>query len=215
MRAMVHVLSIELFGASTPIERFAERKDIRGIGMSDWPGYADRLAEKLDYVNTYYHKDPRLDICEPDPGRFGTLDFILSSDVFEHLPPPVDIAFENVRKLLKPSGVLVFSVPYKPSGRTDEHFPDLFDFRLEKRESDIELHNMTRDGKRQVFRELVFHGGEGMTLEMRTFSRHDLVGHFTRAGFVSPRIYSEEIAEHGIVWDHQWSLPMSARPAQR
>ena len=29
--------------------------------MSDWEGYARVLAERFDYVNTFYHADPRLD----------------------------------------------------------------------------------------------------------------------------------------------------------
>ena len=52
------------------------RKDIRGFGMSDTDIYARVLAEKLDYTNTYYDRDPNLDICNPDPAIFGTYDFI-------------------------------------------------------------------------------------------------------------------------------------------
>ena len=211
MRAMVHTLSTELFGESLPATRFPKRKDVKGIGMSDWTGYAGVLAERLDYVNTFYHTEPRLDICDPDPDWFGTLDFILSSDVFEHVAPPVDIAFENAAKLLRPNGIFVFSVPYKLEGNTDEHFPDLFDYRVEKSDADFVLYNRTRAGEEQTFRELVFHGGAGATLEMRVFSKDDLFGHFARAGFSPPRIYSEDFREHGVVWDCQWSLPMAAR----
>lgn len=215
MRAMVHALSTELFGESLPATRFPRRKDLKGIGMSDWDGYAGALAEKLDYLNTFYHTEPKLDIRDPDPGRFGTLDFILSSDVFEHVAPPVDIAFENAAKLLKPDGVFVFSVPYKLEGRTDEHFPELFDYRVEKSGTGFVLHNRTRTGEEQEFRDLVFHGGAGATLEMRVFSRDDLLGHFERAGFDRPRICSEDFSKHGVIWDCQWSLPMVARRTGR
>jgi SAM-dependent methyltransferase len=208
---MIHALSVELFGESLPAARFPERKDLRGIGMSDWDGYANILAEKLDYVNTFYQTEPKLDICDPAPEYVGTLDFILSSDVFEHVAPPVDIAFENACRLLKPNGIFVFSVPYKLEGHTDEHFPDLFDYRVEQSGSDFVLHNKTRTGEEQVFRELVFHGGAGATLEMRVFSRDDLLDHFERAGFSCPRICSEDFKKHGVIWDCQWSLPMTAR----
>ena len=62
MRSLVHILSMELFGKSLTIGDFPEKPDVTGIGMSDWDGYATRLKEKLGYKNTYYHKEPRLDI---------------------------------------------------------------------------------------------------------------------------------------------------------
>ena len=73
------------------------------------------------------------------------------------------------------------------------------------------LGNRTRSGAQQIFEDLVFHGGPGSTLEMRVFSRDDLLRHFTNAGFTSPRIYGEAAEQFGIVWDCQWSLPMAAR----
>ncbi len=42
-----------------------------------------------------------------DPKLEGQLDFVISSDVFEHVPPPVDIAFENTRRMLRPGGLFV------------------------------------------------------------------------------------------------------------
>ena len=43
MRAMMHVLSIELFGRSLAVDDFPARPELRGLGMSDWEGYAKRL----------------------------------------------------------------------------------------------------------------------------------------------------------------------------
>ena len=61
-RAIIRVLSTQLFGKNLLLSDFHPRPDICGLGMTDWKGYADRLAEKFSYRNTYYHQEPRLDI---------------------------------------------------------------------------------------------------------------------------------------------------------
>ena len=111
MRGMIHALSIALFGEPMPLPDFPTDKSLTGIGMSDWVGYANRLEKKLKYQNTFYHQEPKLDIME-EPATFDEYDFIFSSDVFEHVPPPALRAFENCHSLLKSDGSLVFSVPY-------------------------------------------------------------------------------------------------------
>ena len=113
-RSIVHALSLELFGRSLAITDFPVRFDIAGVGLTDWEGYAVPLARRLDYHNTYYHQEPKLDITCPPPEYEGSLDFVISSDVFEHVPPPVALGFAGLRKLLKPGGVAIFSVPYTP-----------------------------------------------------------------------------------------------------
>jgi len=211
MRAMIHILSTELFGKSLALTDFPKRPDITGIGMSDWREYAVPLAEKLGYKNTYYHQEPKLDIVSIDRALEGTLDFILSTDVFEHIKPPVSSAFENARKLLKPGGVMVFSVPYTKGDKTEEHFPELHTYEIVKKENDAILINITKDGAEQTFNNLVFHGGDGSTLEMRLFSESSLMEEFTKAGFNTTRIYKEPHYEFGIVWECDWSLPCAAR----
>ena len=211
-RGIVHVLSVELFGQSLPLPEFPERKDLTGIGMSDWDGYGRALAQKLDYTNTYYHQEPRLDVTKAAPELEGTLDFVISSEVFEHVPPPVSVAFRNVRKLLKPSGVLVLSVPYGPQPRTQEHFPNLYRWRLEEVGARTRLVNLTRSGHREVFDDLVFHGGPGATLEMRRFGKGGLVDELRDAGFAAPRIYPPTL-DHGVYWGNDSGLPMAVRTA--
>jgi len=106
-RAIIRVLSTQLFGKNLLLSDFPPRPDIRGLGMTDWKGYADRLAEKFSYRNTYYHQEPRLDISEVEiPVDLLANNFIISSEVFEHVVPPVSRAFENVAKMLKPGGSL-------------------------------------------------------------------------------------------------------------
>lgn len=210
-RSIVHVLSVELFGQSLALPDFPERQDIKGIGMSDWDGYAVPLASKCDYQNTYYHRDPKLNITAIDPALEGQFDFIISTEVFEHIPPPVSRAFENVYKLLKPNGVLVFTVPYAITGRTIEHFPELYEYQVIEREGRHILINITQAGVTQIFEDLIFHGGDGETLEMRLFSESSLVDEFKQAGFQNLKIHKAPYFEYGIYSASDWSLPMSVR----
>lgn len=216
MRAIIHLLSVELFGESLLLADFPRRPDLRGIGLSDWEVYAAPLAQKLNYTNTYYHKEPRLDIATPalDPALEGTLDFLISTDVFEHVAPPVDVAFDNVARLLKPGGLFVFSVPYGLGGSTREHFPELFEYEIVREGERRRLRNRTRDGREQVFESLVFHGGEGETLEMRFFAEADLLAALARVGLGSVKIFRQPYLAHGIYWHHPWSLPLTARRVQ-
>jgi len=211
MRALIYMLSMELFGEGLTIPNFPSRPDIKGIGMSDWDGYAIPLTKKVRHKNTYYHREPKLDITSIDTSLEGDLDFIISSDVFEHVVPPVSVAFENARKLLKSNGVLIFTVPYVKDGRTREHFPDLYDFEIAGKGKSRILKNRTKEGIEQLFDNLVFHGGDGSTLEMRVFSESSLIKEFHGAGFNNVKIYRDQVDEFGIIWEHDWSLPVAAR----
>lgn len=209
-RSIVHLLSSHLFGKSLPLNEFPDAKHIKGIGMTDWWGYASILERKLDYTNTFYHQEPQLNIVHPPAHMLGTLDFIVTSDVMEHVPPPIQTGFDNLAALLKPGGVLILTVPFGQDHETQEHFPELHDFRIVSGSGDRELHNTTFDGRHQVFRDLVFHGGDGSTLEMRLFCERALVSHLHRAGFENVTIHSESYYDFGIVTRERWSLPITA-----
>lgn len=211
LRSLVHVLSLELFGRSLPIKDFPFSPEISGLDMSGAIAYGKRLASRLGYTNTFLHKEPRLDITEPGPEWLGRSDFVISSDVFEHVARPVSRAFQNSFRLLRPGGVIILTVPYARDGETIEHFPSLHDYRLVEQDECRMLINTTVDGQQEVFHDLVFHGGEGETLEMRVFSQTGVVEELARAGFVEIRIHDDPFPEFGIIWQHDWSLPISAR----
>lgn len=210
-RAVIHLLSTELFGDNLTLPNFPAKPDIRGVGLSDWLGYAEPLAAKLNYTNTFYHQAPKLDIMAIDPSLENTLDFLISSDVFEHVAPPLSVAFENAYKLLKPGGVMILTVPYMLQEKTIEHFPELYQYEIIRQRNQPVLKNLTRAGREQVFDNLVFHGGDGETLEMRLCSETSLREEFAKAGFERLRICREPDFEHGIYWAREGSLPMTAR----
>ena len=126
-------------------------------------------------------------------------DFVISSEVFEHVVPPVQTAFDNLARLLKPGGLVVFSTPWETEGPNREHFPDLHDFEVVKLRSGYVLVNRTRDGYLQTFDDLKFHEGAGSTLEMRMFSHDGLLANCRAAGFSEVHV-AEDYPEYGIVW---------------
>ncbi len=214
-RWIVHEISLQLFGESYLLPNFPMAKHVRGLGLSDSPIYADILAQKLDFINTRFDAEPFFDVTDPSCGKPESLDFIIASEVFEHITPPVQPAFDNLFRLLKPRGFVVFSAPWAPEGDTKEHFPHLFDWTLAKLQCEYLLVNRRRDRQLEVFDQLCFHGGPGQTLEMRLFSRPALELHFRTAGFRSVEFASRPVDEFGIVFSDPWSLPCLVRKPSR
>jgi SAM-dependent methyltransferase len=210
-RAVVRALAVCLLGESLTLPSFPVRPEVRGLGLSDRACYAERLARRLGYRNTYLHREPRLDITDPPPELSGTLDFLLACDVFEHVAPPASRAFEGALRLLRPGGLLLLTMPYAPGGEPVEHFPELHEHAVVDFRGRPVLLNRTAGGEWQVFDELVFHGGAGETLEMRTLTRPSVLRLLEEAGFVDVAELGEDHPEHGIVWLEPWSHPFAAR----
>ncbi len=209
-RSIIHILSLELFGESLILQDFP-KAEIVGIGMSDPDVYAIPLSRRLSYTNTFYHKEPKVDITSIEPQMKSSCDFIISSEVFEHVPPPIELAFQNIYSLLKPGGVCVFTVPCTKDVSTKEHFPDLHDYKLVKKWGKTMLINKTKDGVDQIFDNLIFHGGKGSTLEMRVFSESSLIENISKASFKDIEIHKCHKPEYGIIWNITESLPISMR----
>jgi SAM-dependent methyltransferase len=208
-RALMHQLSLALFGESIILPKFPVKRSLRGLGTSDWEGFARTLADKFDYRNTYYDAEPKLDVKQPPRELLGRFDFIICSEVLEHVAPPIQPAFEGLHALLRPGGIALITVPFQVGKGTVEHFKHLHKWTLCMLDGQQILVNRRVDGKYEVFDELVFHGGRGSTLEMRIFGRDDLVDHLHRAGF-QVRFAGESHPRFGIVWAVPWSLPLVA-----
>ncbi len=214
LRAIMAMLSRELFGKIIPLPDFPVMRNIKGFGLSDHPGYAIPLAEKFDYVNTYYDREPFLDITAVHPDLYGTYDFILSSDVLEHVPMPVERSLDEMYKLLQPNGFLCITVPSLLDETTVEHFPNLYHHAIVKLGDERVLVNRRSDGRIEVHEKLVFHGGPGATLEMRVFSQKDLIRRLQATGFANTSREEQGTSQLGIVYDHEWTRPMVARKGQ-
>ncbi len=210
LRALIHLLSRELFGAALILPQFPVMKRIRILGMSDSQDYAEQLVEKFDYTNTFFHKEPKLDITQLDDNDFGRFDVVLSSEVLEHAAPPVEDAFLNIQRLLKPRGMLIMTVPYSLDPDTTEHFADLKSYSVVTLGDRMILVNRTAGGELQIFEDLVFHGGDGSTLEMRRFSETGLRKVLRDAGFDHVEFAPQTYPEFGILHPHPWSLPLVA-----
>src|SRR5216117_165774 len=70
LRALVYLLSTELFGDGYLLPEFPPLPEIRGLGLSDQSSYAVPLATKLDYTNTFFDREPRLDITGRNTERY-------------------------------------------------------------------------------------------------------------------------------------------------
>jgi len=180
------------------------------MGLSDWHGYALRLARKFNYTNTYYHAEPRMDITNVPAALTASLDFLISSDVFEHIVSPVSVAFDNSFKMLKPGGVLVLTVPFVPHGETVEHFDQLYEYKVIDDEGRKKLKNVNREGIVRWYDDLIFHGGCGATLEMRVFALQSLIKNFRDAGFEEITRFNHAIPLFGITAD-EYSYPIVGR----
>ena len=202
---------MELFGNSVFLTHFPKLHAIRGLGLSDQPGYARILADKFDYTNTYYDREPRFDISEPHPELAGAYDFILLADVLEHIAPPVECALQEAFRLLKPTGFLGITVYCSPSDQMREHFPELNEFRVVPLGNSQVVVNRRRDGSLEVHDDLVFHGGSGSTLEMREFGITALENKLLNAGFREVSFLTENLPPIGVLFDHDVSQPLIAR----
>jgi SAM-dependent methyltransferase len=213
-RAIARLVVREATGVDAALPDLAPRRDVAGIGLSDAACYAEPLARAFAYTNTYFHAEPRLDVTNVPPSLHGRLDFVVASDVFEHVAPPVSRAFDGAYALLKPGGTFVMTVPFSLAPATVEHYPELHDWHVEESNGAWRVVNRTADGREQRFDAPVFHGGPGTTLEMRLFSRDAILRHLDGAGFTGVRIADEPCLAFGIHWPEPWSVPIVAkRPA--
>lgn len=212
-RWIVHALSNELFGRSLLLTEFPQAKSISGIGMSDWEVLCERFRGHFRFRNTFLHADPKFDLLHPASDDLAAYDFIIASEILEHVPPPIQTAFDQLARVLRLRGFALLTVPWKPAGSTDEHFPELWDWRIDFSDPDGPvLVNRKRNGDVETRRDIVFHGGGGQTLEMRLFSRPSLIQHLRQAGFGRIRFSRiEEKPEFGIIWEGDFSLGCVAR----
>jgi SAM-dependent methyltransferase len=165
-----------------PLCDWKRNKNIRileGSGVRAHPAY---LRRAFNYTNTRYdQRRPRWSIGREKFADFQDLqypdncfDFVLASDVFEHIRDD-EKAFREVFRVLKPRGYLILQVPYTPARNTLVRV---------KLEADREVFLMPPE----------YHGGK--TLVYRTYGK-DLLENLKGIGFAVKYI-GAEIPEHAI-----------------
>ena len=212
-RAILLALSRALFGMDLKVLDFPSLDSVRGFGISDSEIYSGRLKSHFSYTNTCFDREPSFDLTRPDEKEFGRNDFVICSDVLEHVPQPLDAALRTLAALLKPAGVLILTAPYTLDESTLEHFSGLHETGLAEIGGKTVLVNRAADGGYQVFDRLVFHGGQGSTLEMRVFSEADLRAMLMAAGLSNVRFETSGNREFGVVFSGPCSLPIVASRA--
>lgn len=216
-RALSYVLTTSLFGKCKILSQLNVDKGIKGIGMSD-ESWSDICKEKFNYTNTFIHKEPLLDIYNNEHcNKFLELDFIVSSDVFEHISPypNIQLAFDNLYKMLKNGGNLIFSVPYSIDEDHREHYPSLYKYKIENKNNQPTLYNTTIYNKKETFKNLFFHGDvdNNAALELRVFSEHSVICHLKNSGFKNIVIHTvnSDMNKYGIFWGGNNSFVISAK----
>jgi glycosyltransferase involved in cell wall biosynthesis len=181
-RAVIDALVSRLIGEPAVLSDLPARKDLNGLGLSDWDGYAQALRTQFNYNNTFFKSDPVLDITAPPTGAGGGLDFLVASEVFDHVVGDVETIFANARAMLRPGGVLIFTVPYALDGATVEY------------EAASDPSSPTAG-----------------FVPARQFSLESLLYVLDRAGYKEVVVHEDINREFGIWWNPRVSLPLSAR----
>ncbi len=210
LRSVILAISRAIFGTELSLPEFPQLKSLRGLGISDSEIYSRYLENRFTYLNTFYHQPPRFDLSAPDESEFGKYDFVICSEVLEHVSSPVDRAFASLSQLLKPSGVLIVTAPFCMETATLEHFPSLVASSLARIGQKIVLVGRSDDGTYQVFENLVFHGGPGSTLECRLFSEMDLRHQLSECGLHDVHFVVDSCEKFGVHFITPCSVPIIA-----
>lgn len=192
-----------------PVRLTEPRLDKMGIGMSDWEPLVPDLQRVVSYRNTFYHQEPRLDITNAKSCKsYKNLDFIICSEVLEHVLPPVSQCLINIKGMLKTDGILILSVPYLEGYETIEHFPHIDRFEITPVGDRHSLVNIAPDGTIEHFDNIIFHGGPGSVLEMRIFGEGDILAMLSYSGFTDVTIMEPTLPEIGYIWDYRTEHPL-------
>lgn len=176
----------------------SKQKHVTGLGLSDNDIYAKYLNKLFSYKNTFFHKEPKLDITSIPDNMESNYDFVISSDVFEHVMPPIDKVFSNCFDLLKKNGWLIMTVPHYDSNHI-EHYPNINKYQIIDFNNSKLVINKTKNNQFEIFENPVFHGGGGETLEMRIFGRQHLLQLLKESGFVNVQFITEDFPTYGVI----------------
>lgn len=85
-----------------PLSSLAPDLSRRGLGISDAFPLAAILGGRFDYTNSWYHRFPKVDLTSVPAELRAEFEFVVCSEVLEHVPPPVQTAMRGIAELLRP-----------------------------------------------------------------------------------------------------------------
>lgn len=165
--------------ADTSLSNFSGDFSIVGVGTSEIPQFAFRLAEKFWFTNTHLHVAPVLDLGNPDAQWRNVANFVVCSEVLEHTPPPPERALHGLFSILKDEGTAIITVPYALNQTTQEFYPNLSRSRV----IDGVHYWENEHGQEFIDEDPEFHGGSVPALTYRVWSLTDLKERLKDVGF--------------------------------
>lgn len=185
LRAVMYVLGRCLDAGDLPVAGWTADKRIRILESSGRSSYPMMLNEKFEYYNTEFN--PNSDLIKEPYTRFadfqklaypdGEFDFVIATDVFEHVRDDEE-AFREVFRVLKRDGIFIMTVPY------NHEWPKTL-VRV-RTEGDVDIFVLPPE----------YHGGGGQTLAYRSYGR-DLLDRLHGYGF-SVGYLDLEVPKHAI-----------------
>lgn len=175
--------------------------DAKIIGLSDSEQVENyfKLIFTERYQNTYLDTDPILNVIDSSTYQENSADVIISSDIFEHVFFPLSDALMGCRKILKPGGFLITTMPWTPFEASVEHFPWMINYVVqEMKDGKYVVIGTDKSGNPRVVDDPIFHGGPGNTLEMRRINLHVFQDELIKAGFKLISTLLDDEPEYGI-----------------
>lgn len=151
-----------------------------GLGISDNPEMAKFFRRCFNYSNSELDVNPIVDLLNPPESLSGLYDFVICSDVLEHVPPSPDRAIVSLASFLRPGGIAMVSVPVS-GGDTDEYYPGIVSWSMENGA----LHWTDTAGTTHIDPDPEIHGGDGLTIAFRTWGAEDFERAVLESGFSS------------------------------
>jgi hypothetical protein len=183
-----------------PLCDLADLRAVIAIGISDDDRLARVFEEKFSYTNTFFHKEPHLDICSKESCSGYRADLIICSDVIEHTASAPMIALSNMFHMLTPGGGLVLSAPTFSLDSTIEWYGGMADMEISEEAGRPIVRWRNKRGTVYVDTDPVFHGGPGQVLELRLISHSELLAVARSVGFIGDTL------EFAPEWGYSWPI---------
>ena len=200
-RSIAHLLVRELLGEDRALPDLPESPHIVGIGLSDALSYAVAAGPALqlhEYILRYRAEARHHGSSELAGGSARLRDCKRRIRACRAAGIPCirgRAAAPQAGRRIHPDRAVLARPGHRRAFSRSARLQD-----RRAAEGTRRLQNRTREGSEQAFDGLVFHGGDGATLEMRLFSRAALLRELRDAGFSRVRLANEACPRFGIVW---------------